>query len=249
MEVDALFETKPEAALAVEPLKVEPEVVQPEAEAPIAPTPEPEVQPEPVAPEVPKTVPLATFLDARDEAKELKRRVEEYEAKASQAAPSEMPDPYDDPTGFASWQTSQVNQALTAQKFNMSDVMAKRDHGAEVVEAAGLWAAEKARTDPGFYQSYMNEPHPIDWIVRQHKQDGLISDIGGNVDEWFAREAVKRGYFANPAPTAALVAVPQQQVAPTPEPPRSLAATPAKGGGVKDIPVGPLSAVDGLFTR
>jgi hypothetical protein len=248
MDVEALFETSPEA-LAAEVPKLKVEELQSESEAQPALEVTPEATPEP-APELQddKRVPLATFLDARDEAKELKRRVAEYEAKASQAAPAEMPDPYDDPTGFANWQTTQVQQALTAQRFQMSDVMAKRDHGADTVEAAGLWAAEKAKFDPGFYQSYMNEPHPIDWIVRQHKRDGLLSEIGDNVDDWFTREAAKRGYSVGPAPLPPL-AVPQQQVAPTPEPPRSLAAAPSKGGAVKDIPVGPLSALDGLFKR
>jgi hypothetical protein len=218
-----------------------PETVQEEA------TPQVETPPATPATEEPRHVPLATFLDARDEAKELKRRVAEYEAReAASKQRTDAPDPYDDPNGFAAFQNAQVQEALTAQKFAMSDMMARQQHGAETVEAAGAWAMERAKTDPVFAASYMREQHPIDWIVQQHKRDELLKQIGDNPDEW-----VKRRYaeLAPPAPIAAAPVAAQQQPASVPTPPRSLASAPGSGGGVKDVPIGGLSALEAVFTR
>lgn len=242
------------------------EVAAPTPEAPVEATPAPEVveqpalevAPEPEAPAVPevkedeRSIPLPTFLDMRDRAKAAERRAQELEAQhAPRPAPVEMPDPVDDPHGFAAWQNGQVQEALIAERFNMSDMMAKQVHGAEVVKTAAEWATERARTDPAFRMSYMQQPHPLDWIVREHKRSGLISEIGDNVDDWFAREAAKRGFQPSvPNAAATPVVAAQAQPAPlVPSPPRSLASEPGKGGGVKEVPTGPMAALEAVFQR
>lgn len=240
-------------------LDVEPEAIAPAIEQPpVEPveTPEPvaeEPQPEPEQPQVapqqeePRHVPLATFLDQRDELKRWKQEAEQLrQAQQRQQPPQQAPDPLDDPQGFAAHQERIFEQKLTEQRFQTSDVIARQQHGSEAVDAAGQWAAERAARDPSFAVAYMREAHPVDWIVQQHRKDQLLSDIGGNVDDWFTREAAKRGYVAAPSPIAAPVAVPQQQVAPAP--PRSLASAPG-AGGVKAVPTGPTAALDSVFTR
>lgn len=250
MGIEELFngsmEAEPPAAEtpveAVETPAVEqaPETVQEEVQPPV------ETPPAAPVPEEPRHVPLATFLDARDEAKELKRRLADYEAReVASKQRTDAPDPYDDPNGFAAHQTAQVQEALTAQKFATSDMIARQQHGAETVEAAGTWAMERAKNDPVFAASYMREQHPIDWIVQQHKRDELLKQIGDNPDEW-----VKRRYAEiAPAPIAAAPVAAQQQPASPPTPPRSLASAPGSGGGVKDVPIGGLSALEAVFTR
>jgi hypothetical protein len=222
-----------DTVLSAEPETVEPEpVVEPEpAPEPEPETPEPEPAPEPSPepqPEEPEArhVPLSVFLDARDREKELKRRVAELEAQsAPQAPPEDMPDPIDDPRGFAAWQTQQVEQRIVAERFTMSDIMAKQVHGEEAVKTAAEWAFEKAKADPAFHLAYMRQPHPLDWIVREHKRQGLVSEIGDNVDDWFAREAAKRGYVQGaPVAAAPAPAVVTPQQAARPAPPRSIAS-------------------------
>lgn len=229
---------EPEAVIIEQPVEaVEPEVVETPAE--------PEQPVTPVQEEQPRHVPLATFLDQRDELKRYKQEAEMLRNQQSQRQPEpvEAPDPLDDPQGFAAHQSRHVEEKLTEQRFQISDVIARQQHGAETVDAAGQWAADKARNDPTFAVSYMRQQHPIDWIVQQHQQDKLISDIGGNVDDWFTREATKRGYA--PAPTAAAIpAVPQQQ-APAIVP-RSLASIPGSGG-VSDVPTGPMASLGSVF--
>jgi hypothetical protein len=201
------------------------ETPAPEVEAPPAPEPAPEPTPEPEAPKEDKSVPLTALLDERDRRKEAERRAAEYESRQAASAPVDMPDPIDDPRGFAEWQNSQVQQALVSQRFEMSDLMAKQQYGEETVKTAAEWAMEKAKADPLFATAYMQQPHPIDWIVREHKRSALVNDIGDNVDDWFAKEAEKRGYAPTAPNTAPAPAVAASPPAVKPAvPPRSIAS-------------------------
>lgn len=209
------------------PIEQQVEATQPEP-APEAPAPEP--APEVSATEEPKrTVPLPVFLDQRDKLKELERWKAEQEAKARQ--PVEAPNPYDDPNGFAAWQTQQVQQMIVQDRFERSHETAVERHGEDKVREAIEWATARAQTNPGFAAEYMQNTRPVEWIVQQHQRDALLSDIGdpSKLDDWFAREAAKRGYAlqsapiaATPAPLAPIAAAqPAQKPA---QPPRSLAA-------------------------
>lgn len=236
---------------ALETLEAQPPVEPVETPAPEAVTPQPEPeqpQVEPQPQEESRHVPLATFLDQRDELKRWKQEAETLRQQVSQRQQpqQEAPDPLDDPHGFAAHQNQQVEQRLTQQRFEISDVIARQQHGSEAVDAAGQWAAEKAKSDPSFALSYMQQQHPIDWIVQQHKRDQMMSDIGTDPDEYVRRRAAELGFIQAPAPNAA-PAAPQQPVA-QPAPPRSLAAAPG-AGGVKEIPTGPMGALGSVFTR
>ena len=217
-----------------EPVYTDTETVAPVEKAVEAPAqPEPEQQPdsEPAPtpePEAPKdeqrTIPLATALNWRDEAKEYKRKVEQYEAQQRQA-PQRI-DPFDDPEGFAAQQQQMVEQRLTQERFALSDRFARKEHGAEAVDAAVAWAQQKASQDPTFAAGYMREADPVDWIVQQHKRDALLSDIGdpSKLDDWFEREAAKRGFAKQSAPVAAAPAAVVQPAARPAPPPRSIAS-------------------------
>ena len=237
---------------AIAPANEQPPVEPVETPEPVAvePQPEPEqpqVEPQPQE-EQSRHVPLATFLDQRDELKRWKQEAEQLRAaQQRQQPPSQAPDPLDDPQGFASHQEQLLEQKLTEQRFQTSDLIARQQHGAEAVDAAGAWAAERARNDPGFAVAYMQQPHPIDWIVQQHKRDAMMSDIGSDPDEYVRRRAAELGFIQAPAPNAAPVAVTQQPVA-QPAPPRSLAAAPGAGGAAA-VPTGPTAALDSVFTR
>jgi hypothetical protein len=228
-QIEAMFRNDAEAT-PPEPTP-EPIVETPPVEAPVEPIAEPVEQPspEPVveaeAPKEERAIPLATFLDQRDELKAAKRRLAELEAQPQAAAPS----PFDDPDAFAGYFQSE----LTNQRMAMSDVMARQAYGAETVESAAAWASTKANEDPTFRASWaqtlQTNPHPLDWIVQQHKRDALLSDIGDSPDAWFEREAAKRGYAALSAPVVAAQAAPMNP-APRPQaPPKSIAgdASPA----------------------
>lgn len=223
----------------------EPEVLTPEPQQQ-EPIPEPAPQLEAPKEDEPKHVPLATFLDQRDEAKRWKQEAEQLRAAQAKPQPQAAPDPFDDPDGFAAAQDAKMHDALWRQKMQTSEIIARQQHGAEVLEAAGQWAADKVQRDPLFQAAFLQQNHPMDWIVQQHKRDAFLSDVGDNVDDWFTKEAVKRGYA--PAPTVAAPAAPAAP-APVPAPPRSLASAPGHGGGVQAVPTGPGSALASVFTR
>jgi hypothetical protein len=214
--------------------------------APAAPTPEPQPEPQPAPqPQAEHSVPLAKYLDTRDELKALKAWKAEQEAK--QQPPAKAPDPVDDPDGYAAHHERRFEQRLTAQKFEMSDVMARQQHGAEKVEEALNWAASRAEKDPIFAAQYMREQHPIDWIVRQHQRDGLVSQLPGDVtsiDELVEREIAKRGLIA-PQPGAPAPGGTPQAPAPA-APPKSLVDTPSSGG-VASVPIGTQAALEAVF--
>lgn len=227
--LDGVFSEKPpveepEATEVAQEPQQEPVEPEPQAEPAPEPTPEPE-QPAVQEAEA-RNVPLNVVLDERDKRKaaeaERDRYKQQWEEAQARQTPQNAPDPYDDPQGFAAFHEQRFQQGLVQQKFQMSEVMAKQAHGAEVVDAAAQWALEKAKTEPAFAAAYHQQAHPLDWIVQQHKRDAIMSDIGDNVDDWFTREAAKRGYAPAPVTAAAPAVAPQvRQNAPTP--PRSIA--------------------------
>lgn len=234
------------------------EPVEPAQEVQQEVTPEPAIEPTPEAPQPPQpepqpapqehTVPLAKYLDTRDELKELKRYKAEQEAKLQQQQAPKAPDPIDDPDGFAAYQDRRFQQQLAAQKFEMSDTLAKQTHGDEVVKNATEWALKKAESDPVFASQYMREPHPIDWMVRQHQRDSFVSQLPTDVsslDELIEREIAKRGLSAPPAASAPAPAATVQPVAaPTP----SLVNQPSSGG-IATVAGGATSALETVFPR
>lgn len=234
-------------APAVEPA---PEVIAEPAVEVVTPEPVVETPAEPVI-EAPKeeqrTVPLPTFLDQRDELKAERKRREEAEARLNEREAPKAPDPFDSPEEFAQFTDQKLQSALIGQRFQMSELMAKQAHGADTVDAAAKWAEEKAKADPTFAASYMREMHPIDWIVRQHKRDGLISQLPDDVaslDELIEKRIAERGLIA---PGAVMVAPSEQPHAPKVTPARSLASQPSVHGGVKDIPTGPMASLRSVF--
>jgi len=261
MDVEGIFDSlnKPELEAPAQPVleaEVQP-APEPQSEPEAQPAPEAQPQPEaPVSPdpvpEAPKeqAVPLAAFLSVRDEMQQIKRRNQELEARQNaQPQAQEIPDPVDDPNGFAAAMRAEAQQMLVAQRFEMSKEIATQQYGAEAVETARQWAMERAAKDPAFDMSLGSQPHPIAWIVQQHKRDGLISQIGDDPDAWVRKRAAELGLGA-PAPAAVAAPVAAMgQPAPTAvaQPPRSLAGAPGSGGGVIDVPTGPMSALGSVF--
>jgi len=242
--VDELFpEPMADTETPEEPQPVEtPETVE-------EPTPEPEPAPEPEPqPEAPKedeqrTIPLATALQWRDEAKELKRWKEQQEAQQRQTPA--IPDPFDDPAGFAAYQDQKIEQRMMEERFALSNTVALQQHGAETVEAAVKWAQERAQQDPMFAGSYMRQQHPIDWIVQQHKRDADLSDYQKDPVAFARRILEANGQLS--APATAPAAVVPTPASPPARVPRSLASQGNAPSDVRQTATGPLVGVDALF--
>jgi hypothetical protein len=190
-----VFEAPKDESPVVAPIEaVEKEVSEPVIEqlsAPVVETPaEPEKQP--------AMVPIAALLDERDKRKAAEARI----PLETQPAPK-VPDPYDDPEGYHNFTQTEINRVAVATRFETSSLIATQAHGEAVVNAAATWAEEKAKADPSFATMYMREAHPIEWIVQQHKRDGLYSQIPQDItslDELIDREIAKRGLTAPMTP-------------------------------------------------
>lgn len=55
------------------------------------------------------------------------------------------------------------------QRLNVSNVIARQQHGVAAVEAAAAWAMERAECDLTFVAALRAQNHPVDWLVRQHE--------------------------------------------------------------------------------
>ena len=235
-------QTEAETPAPVEEAPVQEETPQENVEA-VQPAPNPEPQEQRGG----GFVPIDAMLSEREKRQAAERELETLR-QTQQKPATDVPDPFDDPQGYAAYNREQIEQQTTALRFQFSDQFARQVHGAEAVDAAAAWAQEKAKANPAFAMSYMREQNPIDWIVREHKRDALLSDIGDNVDGWFTREAAKRGYAMQSASTQAAPVVVAATPAPKPAmPPRSIAsdATPTRDAASEN----PMASMDAIFNR
>lgn len=159
----------------------------PEKEAVANSQPEPAEAPEPVEkpaeaeaqPEKPEsaTVPLAALLAERDEARELKRRLAALEA-ANQPKPEPVPDVLDDPEKFAAYVQRSQQEALAAERLNISEEMARMTYGDEAVDAA--FAAFQPHMGTAKHGEIMQSRNPYKSLVDWHKQQQVMSEIGSD---------------------------------------------------------------------
>jgi hypothetical protein len=138
--------------------------------------------------------------------------------------------------------------------LNTHELIAKAQHGDEVVEAAKAWFLQVAETEPGLVQSIRSSPHPYHALVQQfslevqaHQQLMLAQQMQQlmqagfdprDVDQW----AIQRAQAL--AQQRQTQAQPQQPVGRAP--PRSIVSQPNMGGQ-SATPIGPGAAFDKLF--
>ena len=213
---------------------VEPERVETPTEQ--APAIEPEVQqPAEVVEETtkePHVVPLATFLDKRDEAKELKRKLAEAEQRIQQyqqpQAPVEIPDPYERPKEYQAYVNNQVEEQAFRLRLDMSGQFAEQQHGKDKVEEAVAWAQEQGRFDPTFGVRLRNQPNPVGWVVDQYRRDQFFQQYGSDPSA-LAAQGAQQANQGQIAPQPAAPAFAPTAVTPKQAPPRSLATAPSSG--------------------
>lgn len=235
--VTELFDDKPQAP--VEP----PKPAEPVAPAPIAAAPEP-AKPEAPKPE-PGYVPIAGLLDEREKRQAAERRYAELEERHKQA-----PSVPADPEQLAAYLNDQNQRALTSGRFDVSETLATQTHGEAMVKEAMEWGMQRATESPAFAAEYMRQKHPIDWAVRQHKKEKLVSELGDDEatqKAYIERRARELGLIpsasptpAQPTPAAQQPVAPIKPAAPTP----SLASAPSAGG-----PMTPVAQTSGIAKR
>lgn len=229
----------PEAIVQPVPIPVPVATPAPVVEAPKVEAPKPE----------PAHIPVTALLDERDKRQRAERERDELRA---QVQPKNIPSFQDDPEAFAQHLAQETQRVAVGERFNTSEFVAREKHGDEPVTSAMDWGMQRSQESPAFAAEYLKQKHPIDWVVRQHKRDRLVNEIGEN------DEAYVRRRYAELNPTAAPIPVPQApaaQAAPQPAPPqqplptRSLASA-TSAGGVQVNPVpGEAEAFKATFSR
>ena len=207
-ELDAFLGGKgqpaPEAPPEQEPAPQE--APEQEQEAP-AEAPEQEDAPEIEAPKPgERTVPLAALEKVRRDHKEraarlegelaeLRRQYEEAKRVAQQPAappppppqPQYIPNPAQDPQAFAMWQQEQLALSAIDARLNMSEIQARKEYGAEAVEAAAAEFKQAMQANPSLRQELYQQPHPYEWLMKRAETLKLQKEIGDDPAAYRAR--------------------------------------------------------------
>lgn len=213
-------------SVAEEPQVETPEEPEAEPKAEVE-TPEPVLELTELAPEQTKPtegfVPLGAVLDERD-----KRKAAEAERDALRArqapTPVQMPDPYEDPEGYAAAQRAETAAALYQTNMRWSERIATIEHGKETVAAAKEWAFKKCDADPYFNAKVAASEDPVGFAVAEYKREEIASNV--TPDEFAQFRAWKDAQ--NQLQQQAAPAAASQQPSAIPAP--SLASAPSAGG-------------------
>lgn len=206
-------------------------------------------------------VPLATYLQTRDELKDTKAKLAEFEAKqnaASSAIEFNLPDPAQDAAGYARATAAIGRLELLNERMNYSEKFARFAYKDEatLVDDAKAWALGRFEGDPSYEEHVMQDADPYDRIVKDYKASQQVATL--QTDEWTQFQAWKAAQAgatvdqkitpATPAAQPAAQAAPQQPAS-RPPVPRSITDLPSAGGSTHGVTAGPGQAFDNVFSR
>jgi hypothetical protein len=200
----------------------QPAVVDPAQAQPIAPAPQPQPAPTP-------TVPLPEHLEERHRRQMAERELQyareqqaqiqrAWEAQQRAMQPQPQPiDPIAEPErAWAALQERnaalerQMQEQAVHQRANMSEMLARREHGPEKVDAA-----VQAALQAGLNRNFMAQPDPYAALMSWHNSQTIAQQVGPDLKAWEARKeaeilaryGIKPG--TPPVATAPLAAAPQ----------------------------------------
>ena len=190
---------------------------EPAPEAPPAPAPEPQEQEQPdedegdAAPEqdegedaapAPKpgerTVPLAALEKVRQDWKEkavraeterdeLRRQLEEAKRVAQQPPQQYQQPPPLDPVQNPEAFVERVQQVVLNERLNASEMMLRREIGAEAVDAAIAEFKQAAQADPSLFPKLYQQSDPYAWMAKQVEVLRVQREIGDDPAAYRAR--------------------------------------------------------------
>lgn len=210
---------QPEPEAAPEPAE-EPNPAQGKGEEPAAPPAAPE--------EKHQAIPISALMDEREKrqaaerrAQEIERRLQEFEAKSKPRV-----DFYDNPEQAIAEERTNYQRALWNERLNMSEIVARQQHGDETVSAATEAFMQAAAQNPALGMDLQRQANPYGFVVNWHKQQSILAEIGNDPAAY--RERLRAEIMAEQQAAAAQVA-PSPTQRPATVPPRSMASAPAAG--------------------
>jgi len=197
-------DAEPEAVPVEAPQATKPE---PEPKADIAAKPAPEVKAEPEDAEPPEptegeaVIPRRVYeavrherhdwkakaVEAQTRLSELQRQLEEAKrTAAAPPAPQQPPQPIDpsvDPQGFV----ERVRGAMLNERLNVSEMLIRKELGAEKVDSLIAEFKQAAQTDPSLFQKLYSQPHPFEWAAKHVEIMRTQREIGDDPAAFRAR--------------------------------------------------------------
>src|SRR5580765_5838276 len=120
------------------------------------------------------------MLDEREKRQKTEAKLRELEAQQRQPEP--VPS-IQDPEQLAAYIEARAERAAWDAKANWSEHSARDKHGAETVDKALEWAFAKGEAEKKqfgfspFAREQVSAVHPVDWVVKQYKEDEEFSRL------------------------------------------------------------------------
>lgn len=145
----------------------------------------------------PKTVPLKALQEERRARQQLQRQLEELAARLPKAEPVDptagLPDPINDPQGFAKGLLDKANDTIRKERYAMSKAMVEEEGVTDEDIDAAVAAIEALPADQR--PTFRNHPHPFKALMKWH-EDHKTKANPGAVDIDAIRAQIKREIMA-----------------------------------------------------
>jgi hypothetical protein len=187
----------------------------------------------------PIMVPLKALHETRDEVKALRAQLEAATRPPQTQQQSQVPDMFEDPEGYQSFQTQQLQTAVFNSTLNISEEMTRQQVGDDLVNEVQQWGAQAFQANPAFYQQFAQQRNPYGFLVSAYKRQQAVSQIGDDPKQIEAFLAWQQAQTAAPQPAA----TPQSQ----PQRPTGSIASAVSAGGVQHTAMGPGVAFDNVI--
>jgi hypothetical protein len=118
-------------------------------------------------------VPKAALDEARQRARDAEERLAAKDKGGEDTttgtdAPA-FRDPKEDPEGFAEDLFGAVQLNMVNTTLNLSEKMARKEHGAELVDSVREWTLKRFETDPDFASRIITDPDPYEKAIEEYK--------------------------------------------------------------------------------
>lgn len=126
----------------------------------------------------------AKAIEAETKRAELERQLNEAKAAANRPppmpapVPEEVPNPAVDPAGYHAYVQNQIARDATNQRLNMSEMLLRREKGAEAVDSAIAEFKVAAERDPGLFRQLYSQPDPYGWAYAHVERLRLLAEVG-----------------------------------------------------------------------
>lgn len=102
------------------------------------------------------------------------------------AAPRPMPNPIEDPQGYADWNAAKVAEAQWNGLLNITEESLRDKHGDEVVDKAVAKFQGMVAKDPALFRQFSSQRNPYKWMFAEVKRAEAAEKIGPDPEAYAA---------------------------------------------------------------